>query len=113
MTNYRAGATFERAVIHHLTGEGFWCTRSAGSKTAVDIVSIKAGQLLLVQVKRDGRISPAERQALTALAGLIDCAIPILAYKHAGSSRIHLAELTGPGVKDRRPFHTDLIGGPL
>jgi Holliday junction resolvase len=109
MTNYSNGVTFERTIMRTLADDGYWVTRSAGSHSCVDVVAIKAGQLLLIQAKRDGKISPAERASLLNLAALIDCAVPVLAYKEPGHAAVILAELTGPGPKDRRPFHTDEV----
>lgn len=108
MTQYQAGTRFEHMVRKHLEEEGYWCTRSAGSKTKVDLVAIKISQLLLVQCKRDGRCSPAERAAIVALAALLPTiAVPVLAWKKIGSSTILLDRLTGLGPKDREPFTTD------
>jgi Holliday junction resolvase len=109
MTNYDNGRRFEWAVRDHLARDGYDVFRSAGSKTKVDMTAVKTGQLLFVQCKRDGKISPAERVKLLQLAALIDCAVPVLAWKTVGDSTVHLAELTGPGPKDRRPFHTDQV----
>jgi len=110
MTAYTRGRSFEYDVRDQLTNDGYECFRSAGSKTKVDIIAIKHGQILLVQAKRDGRISPAERASVQATAALIDCAVPILAYKVVGKSAVLLARLTGPGPKDRVPFVCDEVG---
>jgi Holliday junction resolvase len=107
MTAYSRGRSFEYDVRDQLVSEGYECFRSAGSKTKVDVIAIKAGQILLIQAKRDGRISPAERVSIQATAALIDCAVPVLAYKTVGKSAVLLARLTGAGPKDREPFLTD------
>jgi Holliday junction resolvase len=109
MTNYDNGRRFEWAVRDHLIADGYDVFRSAGSKTKVDMTAVKTGQLLFVQCKRDGKISPAERAKLLQLATLIDCAVPVLAWKEFGKAQVLLAVLTGPGPKDRRPFHTDQV----
>lgn len=109
MTNYRNGYIFELATMEHLQNEGYWVTRSAGSHSCVDVIGIKEGQIVLVQCKRDGKISPAERASIQATAALLDCAVPVLAYKVVGKSAVLLARLTGPGPKDRVPFLTDEV----
>jgi Holliday junction resolvase len=109
MTRYETGRRFEYVTRDLMVSEGYWVTRAAGSKTKVDLICIKSGQIVLLQCKTDGKISPAERVSLLNLAALIDCAVPVLAYKEPGHAAVILAELTGPGPKDRRPFHTDEV----
>lgn len=109
VTNYRNGTVFEYAVRNKLRNDGYEVFRSAGSKTKVDLIAIKHGQILLVQCKRDGKISPAERASVQATAALIDCAVPVLAYKVLGKSEVLMARLTGPGPKDREPFLLDEV----
>lgn len=107
MSAYRAGRDFEYAVRTKLTADGYDVIRSAGSKTKVDLVAIKAGQALLIQAKRDGRISPHERAELVRIASLLGpVAVPVVAFRHA--RRLTLVRLTGVGPKDREPFDTDL-----
>lgn len=92
------GATFERAVVHHLegcqsrpepcksaqhagwTGYGYDCIRSAASKGKADIVAVEPlylgdpewapwQRLLFIQCKRTNPlISPAERAGILGLA---------------------------------------------
>ena len=68
MTNYQRGRTFEYQVRDHLQDRGFVVVRSAGSHTPADLVAL--GDLVpwLVQVKRDGRLPEAERQAILQMA---------------------------------------------
>jgi Holliday junction resolvase len=111
MTRYQDGTRFEHVVRKQLEEDGYWCTRSAGSKTKVDLVAIKPGQVLLVQCKRDGRCAPAERAAIVSLAQCLPLvAVPVLAWKHVGSTAILLDRITGLGPKDRAPFVTDEVG---
>ncbi|MFC8797333.1 hypothetical protein ACFT2C_06345 [Promicromonospora sp. NPDC057138] len=77
MTRYDAGRRFEWRVRDELVDDGYAVIRSAGSKTKVDLVAIEPGQWLLVQCKRDGRISPAERTKLLSLASTCD-ALPVV-----------------------------------
>ena len=110
MTRYQDGTRFEHVVRHYLEQEGYWCTRSAGSKTKIDLVAIKVGQILLVQCKRDGKCSPAERVAIVALAACLpSVAVPVLAWKRLRDATVLLDRLTGIGPKNRTPFTTDQI----
>jgi Holliday junction resolvase len=112
MTPYEDGKRFEYATRDHLLDDGYWVTRAAGSKTKVDLIGIKSGQVLLVQCKRRGTLSPAERAALLALAALLPgVAVPVLAWKQPRSATVHLDRLTGVGPRDRVPFLTDEVAG--
>lgn len=107
MTNrYRAGADFEREVRKALVQDGYEVIRSAGSKTKVDLIAWKSlGPVLLVQCKRDGRISPAERTKLLELASLRSDFIAVVASR----PRITYHQLTGVGPKDRTPWTTEEV----
>lgn len=48
-TSYARGADFERTVKKDLEGRGFFVIRSAGSKSPVDLIAIRAGQFYLIQ----------------------------------------------------------------
>ena len=110
MTNYRNGRDFEWAVRDALTADGYACIRSAGSKSPADLVCIKPGEILFVQAKRDGKISPAERTALLALAAMLPgVAAPILAYRTGRPAHVVYALLLGPGPKDRCPWIPDEV----
>ena len=96
---YRAGANFERRVMAVLVEAGYTAIRSAGSKGVFDLVAVKPGEVLFVQVKRNGVIGP---EAWNSLVGW-SCgsgAIPILAVRDAISKHIVLWKLTGP----RKPW---------
>lgn len=109
MNRYAAGRRFELDVRRHLTGEGYFVMGSAGSKTVLDMVAIKPGELLLIQAKRDGKLPPSERTELLHLAGMIPEAKPILARKLSGQTEPILEQLIGAGARDRQPFSTDTI----
>jgi len=52
VTAYRRGAELERDVKRRLEAKGWFCVRSAGSKSPVDIVAVKPdARPLFVQVK--------------------------------------------------------------
>lgn len=77
-SNYARGRDLEHRVRAHLREEGYEVLRTAGSKSKVDLVAIKPGQILLVQCKRSGALPPAEWNALWDLAAMVG-AVPVLA----------------------------------
>lgn len=110
MAQYHRGRAFEHAVRAALVADGYDVLRSAGSKTKIDLVAFKAQQVLLVQCKIDAQISPAERNALLRVAGLIpNYAVPLLAFKQPRSAVVHYARLTGPGPHERQPWSPDYL----
>ena len=102
MSNYRRGADFERAVRAHLAENGYEVIRSAGSKTKVDLVAIKTGDLLLIQCKLpNSQVSSGDWNKLRTLARQCD-GRPILAIKVANSSRPLFQELLADAPDGRR-----------
>ncbi len=77
-SNYHRGRDLEHRVRTHLRDEGYEVLRTAGSKSKVDLVAIKTGQILFVQCKRSGSLPPAEWNALWDLAAMAG-AVPVLA----------------------------------
>lgn len=68
-TAYARGAALENRIVAALEEAGFLVTRSAGSKKAADLWAKRADEpLWLVQVRRDGYLSPAEWNTLLSLA---------------------------------------------
>lgn len=77
-SNYHRGRDLEHRVRAHLRDQGYEVLRTAGSKSKVDLVALKPGQLLFVQCKRSGALPPAEWNALWDLARMAG-AVPVLA----------------------------------
>lgn len=106
-SHYAAGRRVEYRVIHHLTDEGYTCTRAASSKGAADVIAIKDGQVLLVSVKLTRWPGPDERQALVRVA---DClpgvAVPLVAI---GMPSLTYWRLTGVGAQDREAWTPDEV----
>lgn len=112
MTAYQAGVRFEKRVSAYLRDEGYLVIESRGSHGLVDQMAVKAGQLLAIQSKVDGKISVDDWNQLFRLR-VWTCAIPILARREG--RRLALYELTGERVKwqrgwPMRPFVTDQVG---
>lgn len=79
MSNYSRGNDYERRVADELRGDGYQCWQTRGSKSAADIIALKPGQVLLVQVKgASEQISSNDWNALYSLAALV-LAEPIVA----------------------------------
>lgn len=111
MAQYDRGRRFEHVVRAALIDDGYDVVRSAGSKTKIDLVGFKTGQVLLVQCKLDGQCRRAERMALLRVAGLLPgVALPILAYHEPRVARPFYWRLTGPGFAEREPWTPDLLG---
>jgi len=75
---YRRGRQFEYAVRDRLRKVGFFAQRSPASKTPIDILAIRPGEVWMVQCKRHGALGGAEWNALYDVSKSAG-AIPILA----------------------------------
>jgi Holliday junction resolvase len=109
VSGYSDGRKLEYAAADLLWADGYWVMRSAGSKGTADIVAIKLGEILFVQCKLSGTLTPGERHALVALAaergGTALCARWVKVGRAART--VEFRELTGPGPKDWRPWTAD------
>lgn len=98
--NYQRGRTFEWKVRDALQEDGYDVLRSAGSKTKIDLVAIKPGQILFIQCKRtNGQIPPAEREKLVLLAKYVN-ALALVASQPVPRKPLVYRRLTGFGPKD-------------
>lgn len=103
MSHYSAGRAREHEVRHDLQANGYEVIRSAGSKTKVDLVAFKPGQLLWVQCKSGlAAPSPEERRTLIAAAEMTS-GVPIVALRPLRKP-IEYRRLTGPGPKEWAPW---------
>lgn len=75
----RSGYHFEQRVRGDLA-LSYHIGRAAGSKGVWDLIAMRAGELVLVQCKVDGRMDPAEWNALLAIADEVG-AIAVLAQR--------------------------------
>lgn len=78
VTAYAMGKRFEDKTRNALRDDGYEVTRAAGSKSKLDLIALKPGQLLFVQCKATGICGPAEWDRLVELAGWVG-AVPVLA----------------------------------
>ena len=77
---YRRGADFERVLVRDLQRRGFVAWRTPGSRSPVDVIALAAARAVLVQAKRDGRITDEEQQAIQQLVRQLG-AIGLIAVK--------------------------------
>ena len=82
--HYRNGRAFEYRVRTQLRDAGFLVLRMAGSKTKVDMIAVRPGELLVIQCKRSGALPPAEWNALYEIAAMFP-GVPVLAVGGRGN----------------------------
>lgn len=109
-TKYRLGRALEYRVRDVLKDAGYFAMRSPASKTPIDIIGIKPGQVLMVQCKRGGSLPPKEWNALYDLA--LSCgALPVMAERpYPRTLNFWLLTARKDGSKRRQPmtpFHLD------
>lgn len=104
MSHYSRGRALEHDARAYLRDQGYDVFRTAGSKTAVDLIAIKAGSVLLVQAKTSGILPPAERAELMRLTAILPGSEALLVTR----PRTTFHRLTGTGPKDREPWTGDI-----
>ena len=105
--NARNGRVRENRVKDLLEEDGYFVVRSAGSGGVADLVALKPGQVLLIQVKSEAYLGPAGWNGLWFTAQNTR-AIPIHAAKLPGSRQVIWHRLTGPKtVVTKRPPWVD------
>jgi Holliday junction resolvase len=121
VTPYSRGTAYERRAAEQLSAEGYWCWLARGSKGAADLLALKPGQVVLVQVK-GGRetIGSDGWNVLLALASELR-AVPVVAdwpeWQRSDAGPMRLRQITGPARRSSRsagwpsvPFVTDEAG---
>jgi len=79
---YRRGRQFEYVVRDTLRKVGFFAQRSPASKTPLDILAVRPGEVWMVQCKLNGALGVAEWNELFDVATTAG-AVPILAARGA------------------------------
>ncbi len=59
---YEHGREREYRLMAKLRKEGWFCIRSSGSHTPIDIIALKRGSIRFIQSKKTGYLSPQERK---------------------------------------------------
>ena len=65
--SYLKGVRFERKVKKFLEEKDYFCIRTAGSHSLIDLIAIKEGNITWLQCKNKDFISLAEKEPLKAL----------------------------------------------
>lgn len=79
---YRTGLIFEYEVRNWLKDRGWMVFRSAGSKTAIDLIGVRDNQTILVQCKYGSKIDKQERLSMCKIEEITGNHIQVLlAYR--------------------------------
>lgn len=120
MTIYEQGNRYEVKVVNALTADGYSCWQARGSKGAADVIALKPGQVLLVQVKSGAAPAPASlgmsHAGWNALFDLAEQtgAVPVACYWRQWARRPYWRRLTGRHHPNKQhwpsmPFAADEI----
>lgn len=101
---YKIGRAFEYRVRDMLKAAGFFALRSPASRSPLDIMAVRPGEVVMVQCKRGGHCPVSEWNDLYHLA-VSSGATPLLAQM-AGYRGIQFFKMLGPkdGSKKRQPM---------
>lgn len=103
--NYEAGRRLEQDTVKELKKNGYEAYRVAGSKGIADVIAFKPGQVLFVQAKTKGVISPGERLDLLWLARMIPGGVPLVVTRPRTTYR----RLTSSGHAAWEPWTPDEV----
>lgn len=105
-SGYHLGRAHEYRVIDRLRADGYEIQRAASSKGIADVIAIKPGQVLLVNVKRTALPGPAERRELVRVARMLPgIAVPVIAR---GRTLLRITD-DGASAKACIPFALDEV----
>ena len=68
MSEYRRGADFERKVVNDYKARNWYASRTPGSKSPIDIIAFRDGEVHIIQCKLTGRITNAAKEQLRCMA---------------------------------------------
>ena len=110
MSGYHDGRRVEWAVCHNLEQDGYDIVRASSSKGFADVIAVKTGQVLFVNVKRTTPPGPDERKALLRVAACLPgVAVPLVALKPFRQPLTY-RRLTGVGAKEWLAWTPDQVG---
>jgi len=98
---YRLGRALEYRARDEMKKRGYFVMRSPASKSPIDLVAIRAGEILFVQCKRSGVLCPSEWNELWALTKTTG-AVPIMARLHESGRGTEYFRLTAPKDGSRK-----------
>lgn len=105
MTNAQRGTAHENRAKARLERDGYFVVRSAGSKGAVDLIAVKAGQILMIQCKLDDYMGPKEWNRLLDIAQKAG-GIPLL---YGGRGRVWRLAGRKDGSGSRQPLEPFVV----
>lgn len=106
-SGYARGRDVEYRAQDYLRANGYDTMRAASSKGIADVIGVKPGQVVLVNVKRTTMPGPAERAELLRVAALLPgCGVPLVAI---GLPRLRFWRLTGVGPRERVEWSADEV----
>jgi len=82
--NYKNGAAREYRIMKKLEKEGWFCIRSAGSHSPIDIMAMRQNHLLgvleirFIQSKKTGYLTPQERKEKEGLEQKLGITIEVM-----------------------------------
>jgi hypothetical protein len=101
---HRLGLAVERRARRALQRAGWVVCRSWMSRSAIDLLAVRAGATpLLVQCRTAGYVLPAERAQLLEQADRAGGAAVVVGLRDGA---LDWQRLTGPGAADREPLWT-------
>ena len=109
MTAYDRGNAYEVKTCNVLTADGYVCWQARGSKGVADVIALKRGQVLLVQVKSGQTAMPLDHLGLNHAGwnGLFELAtqlgaVPVACYWARWVRRPLWRQLTGLHTEHRQ-----------
>ncbi len=118
MTAYQRGGYYEQLCADHFRREGYWCWQSRGSRGPADVIALKPGQAVLVQVKGGRKQMPGEDWNTLLVLAQEAGAVPVVAdwpeWQEWKAGPMRLREITarhkpGSRVWPCAPFLTDEV----
>lgn len=68
MSEYRRGADFERKVVNDYKARNWYASRTPGSKSPIDIIAFRLGEVHIIQCKLTGLMTKAAKEQLRLMA---------------------------------------------
>lgn len=102
---YRLGRALEYRSRDHLRKLGYFVLRSPASQSPLDLVAIRKGEVVFIQCKRSGHLSPKEWNEFFTLSLSVG-ALPLLAEMHPRGHGVQYHKLLAlkDGSKSRQPY---------
>jgi len=103
-SKYRVGRAFEYRTMSDLKTRGFFVYLAPGSRSPIDVVAIRRGEVLMIQCRIGGALVPEEWNELLDLASSSGAtAVKASAGSHGGVEYMRLVGPKEPGSRVREP----------